>query len=59
MTPADLRDALDRLGMTQADFARVTGYSERQIRRWLREGSIVPMWGAVAAERLLSERVKA
>ena len=36
-TPANLRLALQRLGMTQAALASILGFNERQVRRWLVE----------------------
>jgi putative zinc finger/helix-turn-helix YgiT family protein len=34
LTPADLRGLRDRLGLSQADFARLTGIGEASICRW-------------------------
>lgn len=34
MTPTQFRTALDRLGISQAGFARSLGENERTIRRW-------------------------
>lgn len=37
MTPAELRSALDRLGLSQADFSRVIGKDPKEsntVRRW-------------------------
>ena len=39
MTPAQYRDALTRLGLTQAAVARLLGIDDRTSRRWARHGT--------------------
>ena len=62
MTPADLRVALDRLGMTQVGFAEHCGTKPRTVRRWL-AGDPIPGWVGVVirlteqVRRLSGERV--
>jgi putative zinc finger/helix-turn-helix YgiT family protein len=36
LTPEEIRGVRDRLGLTQADFARLTGFGEATISRWER-----------------------
>lgn len=44
MTAADLREALDRLGLTQRAFARIVGCNERTVRRWAHGQQGIPPW---------------
>src|SRR5262245_60671623 len=39
MTPAQYRDALARLGLTQGAAARLLGVEDRTSRRWARQGT--------------------
>jgi len=42
MTPADLRAALARLGLSQSEAARYCGVDPRSMRRWLRGDRRIP-----------------
>lgn len=42
MTPADLRAALDRLGLSQSEAARRCGVDPRSMRRWLAGDRRIP-----------------
>lgn len=44
MTPADLRSALDRLGLSQQAAARLWGVNPRTVRRWLAGDQDIPEW---------------
>lgn len=49
MTPATFAAALASLGLTQIEFARLTGLTNGTVSRWVRGVLPVPLW----AERLL------
>lgn len=40
---------LARADVTQAAFARLTGYSTRQVNNWCRDRALVPPWAAALA----------
>lgn len=44
MTPADLRAALDRLGLPQQAAARLWGVNPRTVRRWVAGEQDIPEW---------------
>lgn len=44
MTPAELRAALDRLGLSQSGAARLWGMNPRTVRRWLAGEQDIPAW---------------
>ena len=43
MTPTDLREALDHLGLSQAGAARRLGYNPRTMRRWCETSGKYPV----------------
>jgi len=55
MTPKELREAIERLGLSQRGFARTIGVSDRAVRRWIVPGSRVPDIVAVVASLLLRQ----
>lgn len=55
MTAEDFSTALDLLGLRVADWARITGSSDRHIRRWVMGSHAVPGAHALAL-RLILER---
>lgn len=44
MSPAQLRSEISNLGLTQREFAEVTGVDERTVRRWVLGERRVPAW---------------
>ena len=44
---------LARAGVTQADFARLAGFTARQVNNWARGRAAVPQWAALLAIALL------
>lgn len=59
MTGANFRKALERLGLSQTDFARFLGVTDRTVRHWCKDGidfeSGHASAAAVACLRLLRE----
>ena len=56
MTATELRDHLDRLGLSQLAFVRLTGRSPRSVRRWVArdpaKGAPIPKDIAMLVTRL-------
>lgn len=44
MTWLEFKAALAKLGLSQAEFGRLTGYSEHTISRWQHRTRGVPRW---------------
>lgn len=58
MTPADLRDARKRLGLTQkglAEALRMGKHGWQSVSKWERDGSTIPGPVQVAVELLLAQ----
>jgi DNA-binding transcriptional regulator YiaG len=57
LTPSEIKDVRQTLGMTQQGFAKALGYSGSRAVRWWESGRIkVPMRVTVAVQHLLRER---
>ena len=55
MTSVEFRDALQALGLTQADAAKALGKSERTVRRYATDKQPVPEAIRLALKTLVSE----
>lgn len=53
MSPGELREALETLGISQLEFARRLDVYGQTVRRWVRQGGEVPGPVAVLAHLLL------
>lgn len=59
MTPTQFRAALDRLGLSQAGFARALGEHERTIRRWSAGDTRVPNAVAILLRLMTAGKISA
>jgi len=53
VTPTEFRAALTALEMTQGGFARLTGTTDRTVRRWASGDQDVPVWAALLLDLLV------
>jgi len=53
MRPEKFKDALSKLGWSQAEFARRTGIDATTISRWMQGHSPLPAWAAEYVRVLL------
>lgn len=58
MTPAQYRDAIARLGLTQAAAGEFLGVDERTSRRWIAGESAIPESAAKLIRLLIRRRIK-
>lgn len=57
MTPKQFRTALDRLGTSQAAFARLVGVSPRHANRWASGDSEIPRSVEIVLKLLASSKI--
>jgi hypothetical protein len=53
VTPTEFRAALTALEMTQGGFGRLTGTTDRTVRRWAAGDQDVPVWAVLLLDLLV------
>jgi hypothetical protein len=59
LTNAVFATLLDRAGVSQAAFPRLTGVTPRQVNKWCRGRAAVPVWAGVIAVVLQDRSLEA
>lgn len=52
LTAGEFRDRLAALGLTQGGFARLTGVTDRTVRRWAAGDQDIPRWTCLLLDLL-------
>ncbi len=57
LSPAQLRAALQTLGLTQAEFGRLIGRTARSINRWVVGDRAIPPEAVIVVKLMLSGKI--